>query len=194
MKVIITSGHQIINGKGTGAHGINGFDEAVEARKLVKDVSDHLKKWAKIEVQTDQDSWSLRQVIAWVKGTAGKGDLSIDVHFNAGPAAARGTESFIPEINTKEERELASKLSINIAHCLGTKIRTGKDKLIGVKVSSESQHSRIGILDTPVNPINILLEICFITNHDDVIAYRTRYWKLVQVISDTIYNFSKLKR
>lgn len=193
MKIIVTAGHQVINGKGNGAHGLHGFDEAVEARKLVKDVSAHLLKWGKIKVETDQDSWSLKQVINWILGNTSSGDIAIDFHFNAGPSSARGTECFIPEINTKAEQTLASNLSANISKTLGTRVRTGKHRILGVKVSSESQHPRIGILDTPKAATNVLIEVCFITNQEDVTAYRLKYWKLVQAISDTIYNFTKKK-
>lgn len=188
--VIVTAGHQ---GKGTGAS-YNGFDEATEARKLTDDVVNHLKKWYKLDVRTDAPLDPLRQVIAWIKSIVkSKNDLSIEIHFNAGPPSAKGVETFIPEINTPEERELATRLSKTIANTLGTTLRTGKLKIPGVKVESESQHPRIGILSTPHLATNLLVEVCFLTNLQEIASYRKNYFLLVKNISDTIGNYCKEK-
>jgi N-acetylmuramoyl-L-alanine amidase len=185
-KLFITAGH---DKPGSGASYAR-FDEATEARKLTDDVIAHLIKWYKITPKTDKVDTPLRQVISWLAGEVkSKYDICIEFHFNAGPTSAQGVESFIPEQNTLEERLLAAKLSDTIAQVLGTSKRTGKLGIPGVKVESESQHPRIGILSTPKAATNILVEVCFLTNSREVASYRRNYYLLVQKISDCIGNY-----
>lgn len=189
--VYLTAGHNIINGKGNGAFGIreqNGkvFDEALEARKLTDDVIAHLKKWYKVTAHTDKKETLLPAVISWLVSIVKKDDLAIEFHFNAGVPAAHGTEVIIPRINDVREKDFAAMLSFNMADCLGIRNR-------GVKTEADTAHKSIGILNKPKAATNILAEICFITNHNDVSAYRREYNNLVQTISDTIGNYLKEK-
>jgi N-acetylmuramoyl-L-alanine amidase len=187
----ITGGHQVLNGKGTGAHGVDGFDEAKEARKLVTDIIAHQKKWYGLDALTDKDSDTLNAVIAHQVKVVEKDFVCIDVHFNAGPASATGCEVFIPTTHTDEEQALAKELVTAISDTLGLKKRGGKLKALGVKTEAESQHPRIGMLSKPYKGLNVLLEICFITNEKDVKAYKDNYFKLVQKLSDVLGNYRK---
>jgi N-acetylmuramoyl-L-alanine amidase len=185
----ITAGHQVINGQGTGAHGVNGFDEAVEARKLVKDIIAHQKKWYNLPSYTDKDSDSLNTVIQNQKAVVTAEWVCVDVHFNAGPALATGTEMLIPKNYSKEEIELAERLATATATILGIKRRSGKLLTKGVKTEDESQHSRIGMLSIPYKAINVLVEVCFCTNAGEVTTYKAKYWDIVKAYSDIIANF-----
>lgn len=194
--VYLTAGHQILNGKGNGAFGIkemNGrqFDEAIEARKFTDDVIAHLKKWYNINAFTDSKEWSLPSVINWLFGKVKQHDIAIEFHFNAGIPAATGIEVFIPETHTKEEIELASRLANMMYAILKLNLRKGKLGIPGVKTEVETQHKTIGILNKPKAATNLLVEICFITNAEDVNVYRKNYYSLVQVTSDTIAKFIK---
>lgn len=186
--LFITAGHTVVNGKGTGAHGVNGFDEAVEARKLVKDIIAHQKKWYALDCHTDKDTDSLNAVIQKQVNTVNADWICVDVHFNAGPSTATGTEMLIPKHYTKHEIELAEKLATATANILGIKKRSGKLLTKGVKTEDESQHSRIGILSRPYKGVNVLVEVCFCSNENDVKAYRTHYWDIVKAYSDILGN------
>jgi N-acetylmuramoyl-L-alanine amidase len=175
----ITKGHQIINGKGNGSHW-KGFDEAVEARELVNDIARELWKTHKVFTYADDDADSLSRVISWLVTKVKKGDVSIDVHFNAyDKTAANGTEVFIPKVSTNEEKLFAEKVAKTIATTLGINNR-------GVKTASASQHSTLGILEKPHLATNILVEVCFITNEKDVAQYRKNYKALVRNLAQVI--------
>jgi N-acetylmuramoyl-L-alanine amidase len=59
----------------------------------------------------DNDSLPLRTVIADLTKTVKKEDLLIDIHFNAGPPTATGTEVIIKGNPNKFEREIAGNLA-----------------------------------------------------------------------------------
>jgi N-acetylmuramoyl-L-alanine amidase len=185
----ITAGHQVLNGQGTGAHGVNGFDEAVEARKLVNDIIAHQKKWYKLDSYTDNDTDSLNAVIQKQVNAVNSDWVCLDVHFNAGPATATGTEMLIPKEYTKHEIELAAALAKAVSNTLGIPKRKGRLLTLGVKTEDESQHSRIGMLSRPFKAVNVLAEICFISNPANVAVYRKEYWNLVKAISDELGNY-----
>jgi N-acetylmuramoyl-L-alanine amidase len=175
----ITKGHQIINGEGNGAK-YNGFDEAVEAQKLVNDVARELWKEYKVFTYADDDADSLSKVISWLVSKVKKGDICIDVHFNAySKTSANGTEVFIPNNSTPEEKLFAEKVCSAISKTLGTNNR-------GVKTAVASQHSSLAILEKPNLALNILVEICFITNEKDVTLYRKNYTSLVKALAKVI--------
>jgi N-acetylmuramoyl-L-alanine amidase len=187
--LFLTAGHSILNGKGTGAHGIDGFDEAIEARKFVNAVIAHQKKWYHRDTLTDNDTDSLSTVINKQVHIVNGSFVCVEVHFNAGPSAASGTESYIPKGYTQEELTLAQELSSVTSEILGIKLRSGVLKTAGVKLENESQHSGLGILNKPYKATNILTEVCFITNPKDVAGYHKNFWRLVQAYSDILGNF-----
>lgn len=194
---IITAGHTIFAGKGTGAFGIveaNGkqFDEAVEARRLANDIIAHQKKWYNLDTLTDTDAMSLNQVINWQVATVNDCFVCMDIHFNAAASKlATGTEVYIARTYTEKELELAGKIALVTSEVLGINRRKGKLLTHGVKLENESQHTGLGILNKPHKAINILWEVCFITNEKDVASYRKHYWKLVKEVSDAIGNFRR---
>jgi N-acetylmuramoyl-L-alanine amidase len=185
MKVYLTSGHQIINGKGNGAFGVDGFDEAVEARKFVNDVLKFLKFAFSLDeskVLTDRDDWSLNTVINWIAKNTTKDCLSIDVHFNAftNPRAT-GTEVLIANNHTESELKIAKDFAFMMSSVLRINNR-------GVKTEAQSARGKLGMLSGGgAKAKNILIEICFITNPDDVRLYRNNYWTLVEKFSHLIH-------
>lgn len=187
MKLYMTAGHQIINGKGNGAFGVDGFDEAVEARKLVNDVINWMtysNRVQKSNILTDNDSWSLRAVIDWLKRKVTRECFSIDFHFNAfSNPRATGTEVLVANDRTQLEFSIARDISFTISKVLKIKNR-------GVKKESESARKKLGMLSGGAShAINVLVEVCFITNEKDVRAYRIHYWKLVEELANI---FTKL--
>lgn len=186
----LTAGHQIINGVGTGAFGVREadkqnkqFDEAVEARKLVNDIIAELKTTYKFtKVSTENDSWTLNSVISWIGKLITSSDYNIEIHFNAGDPKATGAEVFISTIYNLIEKDLCNKLSALISTTLGIKNR-------GLKTDNEGQHSKLGILssDSLKKGNNLLIEICFITNENDVKSYRKNYTTLVKNLAKALY-------
>ena len=89
--IYLLAGHAVVNGKGTGAFGVNGFDEAVEALKFRNDLTKELLSKG-VAVVNENPALNLNQVITWLSKLVKKGDIVIEFHFNAGPSTAKGVE------------------------------------------------------------------------------------------------------
>ena len=134
----ILAGHAVVNGKGTGAFGVGGFDEAVEALKLRNDVSKRLLEMG-VKVVNENSSFSLGQVIAWLGKLVKSGDLVLEIHFNAGPPTATGVETLVDDTPTKQELYWASRISTAVQRVTGEKLRG----VNGVKKESEDRKAHV---------------------------------------------------
>lgn len=179
--IYLLAGHTVVNGKGTGAFGIGGFDEAKEAIKLRDDITKCLVSNG-VSVINENPSLPLRQVVLWLSKIVKKGDIIVEIHFNAGPPTAKGVESFVDDTYTKEEFELAKKLSMVISTSIGEPLRGNQ----GVKKESESQHKSLAILSGASVATNVLVEVCFISNLQSVRSYRDNYQKVVGSICNAL--------
>lgn len=183
--IYLTAGHQIINGKGTGAHSQWG-DEAVQAKRIVDRVSEILRSRS-VNVSNDKPSDPLGTVVSWLVGRVNGSDIVCDIHFNAaGTDKANGTEVIIPKKYTQQELELASHMAENIKIALGTKLRSGAMIYKGVKTEDETPHKTLGMLSKPYKAKNILVEVCFLTNKDDIVSYFQNFEKLCTNIADVL--------
>lgn len=192
--LFITSGHSILNGKGTGAFGVkeNGvqFDEAKEARKLVNAIIAHQKRWYGLNSLTDSDTDSLQRVVNKQALVAHANMICLDIHFNASVnSSADGCEVIIDDTYTDEELALAVLVASAIHRALGIPKRTGRLQIPGVKTESETPHKRLAMLSGPTKGINILAEIGFISNPNFIKKYRRNFPLLVQYLSDAVGNF-----
>ena len=155
-KVFITAGH---GGKDTGAVAL-GYTEAaltIEFRNLV--ISECAKLGVK--VQTDKDTNALAETLKWLKGLILPNSIAIDIHLNAGPRLANGTEIIVPEKCSAFEMSIAKAL-LNVFVNAGFRDR-------GVKSELLTARKRLGWM-RPVCE-NILIEVCFITNRADMVLY-----------------------
>lgn len=166
------------------------FDEALEARRLADAIIAHQKKWYHLDTLTDDDTRSLAQVINWQVANVNECYVCLDIHFNAANSkTATGTEVYIAKHYTEAELELAGAFARMTSEVLGIPRRKGKLLTAGVKLENESQHTGLGILNKPHQAINLLWEVCFITNPKDVASYRKNFWLLVQKGSDLLGTF-----
>jgi N-acetylmuramoyl-L-alanine amidase len=180
--VYLIAGHEVINGRGTGAHGF--IDEAVENERLRNDITKILRE-RNIRVVNDNNRSPLREVISWLRNIIRSQDLIIDIHFNASSnPQATGTETFIPRNATNVERGLARELADVMASTL--KIRNR-----GVKCESTTRFGRLGILSDPHTAVNVLIEVCFVSNENDVKSYRENYHSLVCVLANVIEKYAR---
>lgn len=180
--IYLIAGH---NGRGTGAKGLNGTDEGEMTIELRDDVAKILESDG-LCVTTDLNYLPLRGVLEWLKIVKPR-DVVIDIHFNAfGSPNAHGTEVIISNDATHTEIKFAYDLQKAIVNALGTRDR-------GVKREKQTARKRLGMLSgTPRAAINVLLEVCFITNPEDLKRYDENYGKLIQNISEIIKNFVNL--
>jgi N-acetylmuramoyl-L-alanine amidase len=178
-KLFISAGHTNTPSGDRGATGIDGIiegDLTVELRKLVVSELRLLGQYASI----DDDKFNLKEDVAIINAILDSRDIAIDIHFNAGPELARGTEVLVPLKSTEFERALATLLSENIAAVLGTKNR-------GLKTEADSAVKHLFFM-TP-NCENILIEVCFITNKLDLATYLIKKNVIAKVIAKCIFEY-----
>lgn len=198
--VYLTAGHTINdNGHGSGCK-MNGYDEAVLARKLVNDIANKLYNKHDIFSITDPDKLSLSSVLRWFNNEVNKrlngnfkDRLLIDFHFNCFyKESARGVEIFVKD---KYADTLQGRREFNLAHDLAKTISKILDSPLrgnmgGVKSEDESQHPRLAILSNwrVQSSVNVLVETCFLTNNKDMRNYFQNYDLLVEGIANVIAN------
>ncbi len=170
--IFLTAGH---NNKDSGA--VNGSRiEAVEAIKIRNRVSDLLKEKT-VQVWNDSDNWNLQATINEIFKLSKPSDIICDIHFNAGPALATGCEVFVPNEAIKSELLLANDLCLCISKIL--KIRNR-----GVKRESDSQHKRLGMMRPSGS--NVLIEVAFISNLNDMKSYDESFEVMCQGIASVL--------
>ena len=172
------------------------YDEAVLAREFVSNVAKILYTDYNINTITDRDDWSYIDTIKFAASRAKKYELVIDVHFNAAAnPKAGGTEvivpnSFLDAKDSENELLLATNIASVFSEVLEINKRTGKlTNYPGVKKSNESQHNSIGILDKLIWGTNLLFEICFISNPDEMLKYTVRKERLFKEVAKTIADY-----
>lgn len=158
-KIYLIAGH---NGKGTGANGY--LDEGEETIRLRDMIDAELCALNVVpETDFDRENEKLSDVVKWLKSEIKKTDLCIDIHFNAAGETANGTEVLIPDNHSEHELELAKSICQKICEIIGTKNR-------GVKTEKQSAHGKLAML-SGFDCEQILLEICFCSNKEDVDKY-----------------------
>jgi N-acetylmuramoyl-L-alanine amidase len=175
--LIIGAGH---GGTDSGAVG-NGFierDLAIEFRNLL--VAD-LKKLS-VNCIVDPDSNKLVDSLAYFKKYFSPDSINVDIHWNAGPAAATGTEVLINTNATPFEKQLGGKIAEAIALILNIKNR-------GLKTELDSARGKLGWMHQLGR--NYIVEMCFISNKTDMDKYQANKQKLSKAIADILYEAVK---
>ena len=185
-KIFISAGHSNKPGRDRGASG-NGFIEGeltVELRNLIVTELNKLG----IKPVVDQDDSILSQTINFFRNLATKTCIVLDIHWNAATPAATGTETLIPSENTEFERRLAAKLSEVVADRLKIRLRGNHAGFKGVKTEAQSHHGRLGWMR--LTGENVLMEICFITNKNDMDSYQIEKLTLAKDIAKVLFDFA----
>ena len=185
-KIFISAGHSNKSGRDRGASG-NGFIEGeltVELRNLI--VAE-LKKLG-ITPIVDKDDSILSETLNFVRNLTTNTCIVLDIHWNAATPQATGTETLIPSENTDFERRLAAKLSEVVGMRLNIPLRGRHANLNGVKTEAESHHGRLGWMR--LTGENVLMEICFISNPNDMKSYQLNKNQLAADIAKVLFDFA----
>jgi N-acetylmuramoyl-L-alanine amidase len=186
-KIFISAGHSNTKGKDRGAIG-NGYiegDLTVEFRNLL--VSE-LKKLG-VKAIVDKDDSISSQTLNFFRNLTTNTCIVLDIHWNAANASATGTETLIPSQNTDFERRLAAKLSEVVANRLKIPLRGRHAGFSGVKTEAESHHGRLGWMR--LTGENVLMEICFISNPNDMRSYQENKVQLASDIANVLVEFAR---
>jgi len=175
-KIFISAGHSNVSGRDRGALGVNGTIEGELTVALRKKVVSELNRLGANPI-TDIDRNVTRETVTFMIRNLVSRDIAIDIHFNAATKTATGTEVLIPFKSSEFERHLGNLLSYNIATVLGIRNR-------GLKTEANSARGRL-IFMTP-NCENILIEVCFITNENDMKAYNEKQNQVATIIAKCI--------
>lgn len=164
-----SSGHCHVRGhKNTdsGAVGVNGRWEADEAFKVKTRVIQILEAKG-YNVITDNPTESLKEYLARIK--PGPASVVVEFHFDAAAnPKATGCSVLVGDDSSKTSQSMAAELAQVISTSLGIKLRDGGD---GDKIlfEKDSHRGRLGLMREAGTVA--LVEICFISNPDDMAAY-----------------------
>ncbi len=170
----VEAGHVHL-GKDGGASA-NGFKEATLAAELRNIVVTHLIDITTgIAITTDDDDDVLTDVVKGFNAVMNDKSVSLSIHFNAATPKATGTEVIYPDRHTMEEFKWAVELSEKVATHLGIKNRGAKP---------EALTARKKLYIRTMKGHNLLLEVCFITNVEDMKKYNDRKVLLAKTIAE----------
>jgi N-acetylmuramoyl-L-alanine amidase len=182
-KLFISAGHSDQLGRDRGAAG-NGLIEGIETVKIRTKVIQILKEKYGIHAIVDANNSILTETINFFRKLTNKDSILLDIHFNAGPPTATGVETFVADDANEKELNLAQALSVSLSSVLEIPLRGNFRKRRGVKSEVESQHKRLGWMRLAGN--NILLELCFISNREDVEKYLRKFNLVCETIADQL--------
>lgn len=159
----------------------NGFKEADLTKELRNLVSAVLTERGHRHIM-DVDNETNRQYQGRIK--PGAGSVILDIHFDAAQPSATGTTAFVANNANRNSQNFASEVAAVTAQILGIKNR-------GVRNEGHSQHSKIGILHKGAG-IAALIEVCFITNVNDIAKYQTNKHKLAKAYAELLIKYDNL--
>lgn len=183
--VYICAGHASNKGHNYDSGAVSKYKgTTITEAELTKDLRDSIVAYIaaynataseKITVKTDSDDWNLSQTIV-NSGTTEK-DIVFDIHFNAATPKATGVEVFYPKEHTNLEKMYANLVCNKICGITGLLNR-------GIKTEDKCRHGRLGIMRP--KGINLLVEVCFLTNEYDMDMYFKHYNSLVKGLSELL--------
>lgn len=163
--IFLSAGHSGAD-PGAVAHGRREADIAVEFRNLV---SFYLQR-AHIAHQLDGNGTTNLPLREAVK-IARRHHLAVEFHCNAAGPTATGVETLSGPANMA----LGARLSDVIAAALGIRDR-------GAKPENAGQHHRLAFVQAG----GIIVELFFITNAADLVAYDARKWVAAREVADVL--------
>jgi N-acetylmuramoyl-L-alanine amidase len=189
MPVFISAGHSNVAGKDRGAASSDGkYIEGVIVAKYREKLVKKLRSIGVVVTVDDNDS-ILSHTLAFFRNKTTKNSIVIDIHTNAsGNIKATGTENLVPNDATETELLLAKELVDAQSEILGIQLRGNFKGFKGVRSESESHHGRLGWMR--LTGENILLELFFISNPNDVSSFITNEDKLVERQANIIKNWA----
>lgn len=181
MTAFISAGHNpkgIKVDPGACAHGLKEADLAVEFRNLV--VTELYKR--KVKVITDKDDERLGDYLKRIQ--TGSGSVVLEFHFDAATSdKATGTTALVGDDSDRLDKAFAKELVEATSSILGIKNRD-------VLSEKDSHRGRLGLMRE--QGIVALLELCFITNIEDLVKYDLGKEKLAIKIAAIVEKYENM--
>jgi N-acetylmuramoyl-L-alanine amidase len=174
--IFISAGHHLKD-PGAVANGVQENQLTIILRDLVTKAL--TKMGAKFKV--DNDTETLAAYLGRIK--TGTGSVICELHFNASAGKAEGIEVIIPERNTADERALAAAICDAGHATMGLLYR-------GVIDETKSARKRLGLMRK--EGINVLVEVCFITNKSDLKKYESGKALFAQKLAELLKKYDDL--
>ena len=181
MAIFISAGHNtkgIKSDPGAVANGVKEADLAIDIRNLT--VAE-LKKDKTLRVITDNDDERLGEYLK--RAETGSGSVVIEFHFDAATPTATGTTILIGDDADRLDKAFAKEVVDKTAEVLKIKNR-------GVKAESTSHRGKLGLMREQGTVA--LLEVCFITNINDLRAYQDNKQILAIELAKIIKRYESL--
>lgn len=178
----IIAGHDLVRDPGAVNNNL-GLTEAREAVWMRDAIANQMRNSGAVVI-IDNDNWNLQQTINDLFARVKPWDVILDIHFNAATPAAVGTEAFVSDPCTNEENTIAHNICVITNRVLGVPIRANFTPALlpGVKYETATRHKRLGILRP--NCQNVLWEICFISNDNEMRVYQQRRSELANQVAN----------
>ncbi len=176
--IYLSAGHHNAD---SGAVG-NGYKEADLTKEFRNAIVKELDKMG-VKYILDKDSETNSQYQGRIK--PGSGSVLLDIHFNSATSNASGVEVLIANDANGDSRLFASEI-------LKATISETALPNRGVKKESDSQHARIGILHRGAG-IAALVEVGFISNANDIKAYKKALPELAKSYAKILKQFEDLR-
>lgn len=163
----------------------NGRKEADETKCARELLIQHFPK--ENDIISDKDEQTLNQVLKTLK--PGSGSVLLDIHFNAGPVSATGTECFVNAKDFANKNSMSYKMADEI--CKAASAIMGIPNR-GVKSESGTRHGKLGVLNIGAG-CAVLWEICFISNHSDMQKWDLKRNELMAKIAAICQKYDDMK-
>ena len=174
-----SAGHHLKDPGAVNSSGVKEADKTIELRDLVIKAIERFSPTTKII--SDKDTETNTQYQNRLKLV--KNNIIFDIHFNAAASElANGTEVVISANAGQASKDIAKEILEGTCRILGTRNR-------GILKDTETPRGKIGILNL-AGPA-VLLEICFISNKDDMAKYELHKRDLAFFIACTLTHYDK---
>lgn len=177
--IFISAGHSNKRGRDVGAVSSLGIEGelTVEFRDLL------VKELKKLGINPiyDKNDSILVESLRFFKNKTSKDSIVIDIHWNSATPKATGTEVLIPNNYTNFEKKLAQDIVDLISTTLNIRSR-------GVKTEADSHHGRLGWMK--LTGENILIEVCFLSNKNDMDSYQKNKEELAKRIAIVLFEYA----
>lgn len=159
----------------------NGRQENLEAMKF-RDIVIKLCKEAGVTVITDNDNETLGQYLERIK--TGSASVVLEFHFDASTNVnATGTTCLVGNDADRLDKAFAKELVDTTARIVGIKNR-------GVITEAQSHRGKLGLMRE--QGIVALLELCFISNPNDMAAYDANQYALASEIAKIVKKYDDM--